>query len=33
MRLHNLWPWISQNRTIPVNLEGIQTTTIAHKLF
>ena len=33
MRLHYLWPWKSQNCTIPVNLEAIQTTTIASKLF
>ena len=33
MRLHYLWPWKSQNCTIPVNLEAIQTTMIASKLF
>ena len=33
MRSHYLWPWKSQNHTIPVNLEAIQTTTIASKLF
>ena len=33
MRLHYLWPWKSQNCTIPVNLEAIQTTIIASKLF
>ena len=33
MRSHHLWPWKSQNHTIPVNLEAIQTTTIASKLF
>ena len=33
MRSHHLWPWKSQNRTIPVNLEAIQTTMIASKLF
>ena len=33
MRLHYLWPWKSQNRTIPVKLEAIQTTMIATKLF
>ena len=33
MRLHYLWPWKSQNHTIPVNLEAIQTTMITSKLF
>ena len=33
MRSHYLWPQKSQNHTIPVNLEAIQTTTIASKLF
>ena len=33
MRSHYLWPRKSQNRTIPVNLEAIWTTTIASKLF
>ena len=33
MRLHYLWPWKSQNHTIPVNLEAIQTTMITLKLF
>ena len=33
MRSHYLWPRKSQNHTIPVNLEAIQTTMIASKLF
>ena len=33
MRLHYLWPWKSQNCTIPFNLEAIQITMIATKLF
>ena len=33
MRSHHLWPWKLQNRTIPVNLEAIQTTTISSRLF
>ena len=33
MRSHYLWPRKSQNHTIPVNLEAIQTTTITIKLF
>ena len=33
MRLHHLWPRKSQNHTIPVNLEAIQTTMITSKLF
>ena len=33
MRSHHLWPRKSQNCTIPVNLEAIQTTMIASKLF
>ena len=32
MRSHYLWPRKSQNHTIPVNLEAIQTTTITSKL-
>ena len=33
MRSPYLWPRKLQNHTIPVNLEAIQTTTIASKLF
>ena len=33
MRSHYLWPWKLQNCTIAVNLEAIQTITIASKLF
>ena len=33
MRSHYLWPQKLQNHTIPVNLEAIQTSTIASKLF
>ena len=33
MKSHYLWFRKSQNRTIPVNLEAIQTTTITSKLF
>ena len=33
MRLHYLWPQKSQNHAIPVNLEAIQTTMFASKLF
>ena len=33
MRSHHFWPQKSQNCTIPVNLEAIQTTMITSKLF
>ena len=33
MRSHHFWPQKLQNRTIPVNLEAIGTTTIASRLF
>ena len=33
IRSHYIWPWKLQNCTIPVNLEAIQTTMIASKLF